>query len=327
MATVSRVLNHPESVLPETRTHVLNIMKENNYKPNYFARALNLGKTNTLMLLIPDIENPLYGKLLSGVEEVAVKKNHSVLICSFHNDKKIENEYLNMAKERNIDGMILVTSNMSQDELSNMSKDGLKYVLAGSSNSNFKSQCYINYEDGAKKLISHLLDLGHKNINFYLDKNAPNDNIHILKGYNKTISQYKYMPPATVNYISDNFKSAYIEAVKMIETGTLPDVVFTSSDEMAFGFIKAAQNNSLSIPEDFALCAFRDSSAASLIKPELTTVDQPARKLGLVAARMLFDIMEEQNEDEDFTQEIVLQPKLIIRKSCGNNKNIYELFE
>ena len=74
VATISRVLNHPEQVLPETRERVLAIMEANDYTPNWFARGLNLGRTNTIALLLPNIQSCLYQRIFSGVETVARSK-------------------------------------------------------------------------------------------------------------------------------------------------------------------------------------------------------------------------------------------------------------
>lgn len=74
VATVSRVLNHPELVQPETRAHILEVMARHNYTPNWFARRLNLARTNTIALLVPNIEGGINQKVVAGVESVATKK-------------------------------------------------------------------------------------------------------------------------------------------------------------------------------------------------------------------------------------------------------------
>ena len=74
VATVSRVLNHPEQVQPETREHVLAVMEQFHYTPNWFARGLNLGRTNTVALLVPTFEHGIYHRVITGVETVAAKK-------------------------------------------------------------------------------------------------------------------------------------------------------------------------------------------------------------------------------------------------------------
>ena len=96
VATISRVLNHPEQVLPETRDHVLAVMKEQNYTPNWFARGLNLGITKTIALLVPEIESETQQRIISGIETVARNKGYAVFFCNTHGDAQIEDESLRM---------------------------------------------------------------------------------------------------------------------------------------------------------------------------------------------------------------------------------------
>ena len=110
VATISRVLNHPEQVLPETRERVLAVMREQDYTPNWFARGLNLGKSNIISLLIPTIESSFYQQITSGIETISRSKGYAVFFCDTHSDEQIEAEYLKMAETRRIDGMILVCS-------------------------------------------------------------------------------------------------------------------------------------------------------------------------------------------------------------------------
>ncbi len=92
VATISRVLNHPEQVLPETREHVLSVMKACNYTPNWFARGLNLGRTNTIALLVPNVELQQFQQLISGVETVTRNKQYAVIFCHTGNDPALELE-------------------------------------------------------------------------------------------------------------------------------------------------------------------------------------------------------------------------------------------
>lgn len=117
VATISRVLNHPEQVLPETREHVLAVMKAQNYTPNWFARGLNLGRTNTIALLVPSIEVWLYQKLIAGIETVARNKRYAVIFCHTDSDPERELDYLKTVESRHIDGVVVVSSVLDGQQL------------------------------------------------------------------------------------------------------------------------------------------------------------------------------------------------------------------
>ena len=90
--------------------------------------------------------------------------------------------------------------------------------------------------------------------------------------------------------------------------------------------LKALQDEKIPVPERMALACLSDSSTCAILEPPLTALESPSRRLGMVAARMLFDNIEDNGEESIGPQEVILQPKLKIRRSCGNTKPIYELF-
>lgn len=327
VATISRVLNHPEVVQPETRERVLAIMKEYNYTPNWFARNLNLSRTKTISLMIPNIENVMFQKITAGVEQIAQKKDYTILLSTTHNKKKNELNYLNTIITRKVDGIILVSSTLDKNQLDRLNKEKIPFVFIGK-NEVFKDEnsCYINFEESSFKMTKHLVDMNHEVIDLVIDENAKTKSKYFVKGYEKAIKSVN-KELGNIHYCESSIEGGYLIAKKLIHLNKLPNAIFTTDDEIAFGIMKAAREENIDIPSKLAIAGFSNSPMCSLVTPELTSVEQPAKKLGMVAARMLFDII----EDEEFTlgtvQEIVLQSTIKIRKSCGNEKYIYELFE
>ena len=121
-------------------------------------------------------------------------------------------------------------------------------------------------------------------------------------------------------------RGGYITAQKLLQNSALPPALITVSDDQAFGIMKAAQDQQVLIPQQLALACLKDSPMCSIVSPALTSLELPCRRLGMVAARMLFDNIESGEEDSYGPQEVILQPKLKVRRSCGNTKQIYELF-
>jgi LacI family transcriptional regulator len=130
VATISRVLNHPEQVLPETREHVLAVMKEQNYTPNWFARGLNLGTTHTISLLIPNIESETNQRIISGIETIARSKGYAVFFCNTHGDRAIEEESLSMCENRRVDGVVLVSLHLPEERVQQARDNGIPAKIA-----------------------------------------------------------------------------------------------------------------------------------------------------------------------------------------------------
>lgn len=326
VATISRVLNHPELVMPETRDRVMAVMREQDYTPNWFARGLNLGKTNTIALLVPSIEYGLYQKVISGIETVANNKRNVVFLCNTRNDAAAELDYLKMFINRRVAGVVLVSSLLNDKQAELLTQAKIPCVHIGKHRlPGCNTICYIDYEEGAFRLTKHLISLSHQRIGIILDRAQARESEQIAAGYARALkeaglTEYLYSGENSV-------QGGYAAARKIIQGGSLPKAIVTVSDEQSFGVMKAAQDVNMAIPEDLALACMTDSPMCSIVSPPLTSLEQPAQRLGMVAARMLFDSIENEEFEIGVPQEMILQSKLKIRKSCGNTKYIYELFD
>ncbi len=326
VATISRVLNHPEQVQPDTKNHILAVMNKLNYQPNWFARGLNLGRTNTIALFVPNIENQRFVNLMTGVETVALKKNHTVFLCNTHANAEEERAYLKMVTDRKVDGIILVSSQLAHSEIASLLGSGCPWVHIGKREADFCSnQCFINYEAGAYQMTRHFIEMGHTSITLLLDSAPLSEIGQLIEGYRRALKELLSHSREQILYAKDTIQGGYLAAQKMLQNDSLPPALIASSNELAFGVMKAANDSHVSIPSEFALAGLSDSPMCSIVTPALTSLELPSRRLGMVAARMLFDLIED-NEESDIPQEIILQPQLKIRHSCGNTKHIYELF-
>lgn len=330
VATISRVMNHPEQVLPETRDHVLAVMREYNYTPNWFARGLNLGRTNTIALLVPNIKNRPYQELIEGIETVVRNKHFAVIFCHTSSDPARELEYLKMVESRRIDGVILVSSALKEEQVQAFVSTHIPCVHIGKkSGSAFDYTCYIDVEEGTFRLILHLHSLGHTSFGLLVDERFRGEADQMIDGCRRALYRTGLSDQALRIYsCSNSIHDAYNFGLRLFDTeGDPPRALITFSDDQAYGVLKAASDSDIAVPERLALATLMDSAMCSIVSPAVTGVEQPSARLGMVAARMLFDRIEGTGLEDSVPQEIVLQSKLKIRRSCGNRQHIYELFE
>ena len=174
-------------------------------------------------------------------------------------------------------------------------------------------------------MTTHLIKMGHSEIFLLVDKAPLVEMQQIADGYRRALRQHS--PGAGENILTaeDTARGGYLAMQKLLQNHTIPPALITASDDQAAGVMKAVLDEHISIPENMALACLTDSATCSILDPPVTALETPSRRLGMVAARMLFDSIE--GSDELYgPQEIILQPKLKIRRSCGNTKPIYELF-
>lgn len=321
VATISRVLNHPERVQNETKQHVLEVMQKLGYKPSWIARSLSVKKTGTIALFVPNIEDRRFVDMITGIETVAQEKDYTVLLCNTHADPEQELKYLNMAMKRQVDGIILVSSQLSS--LSPVLEAGFPWIHIGSrAPEPCQNLCLIHYEKGAYQMTSHLIQLGHRDISLLLDEAPLAEMGFITEGYLRALKEHGLSPHQEPVRTENSVQGGYLAAQKLIQSGCLPQAIITSSDEQAFGVARAAEEEHLQIPDRLALACLKDSQLCAIFSPPITALELPSHRIGLVAARMLFDCLEYETAPV-VPQEISLQPKLKIRRSCGNTAPIY----
>ena len=323
VATVSRVLNHPESVAPKTREKIQKIIDEEEYTPNWFAQGLNFKKTRTI-------------GLANAVEEVARQKGYITLICNIEKDPRREKEYIDQLMTRKVDGLILLYSTLNEEYASWIEEENVPAVLIGETRArdNWDS-VFVDCRAGAAEMTAHLIECGHRRIAMLCGKDPEPEAKAMLQGYKNVLKASGIKVDETLIYqVNNNIEGGYIGMKKMI--GRLPkkpDAVFASSDEIAFGAMDALKEMKLRVPEDIAVAGFGNDRMSSLMEPKVTTVELPYRKMGIYGARMLFDQIEEKEAKKEpkagkrrRARKIQLQTKMRVRKSCGHRERIGEMF-
>ncbi len=127
----------------------------------------------------------------------------------------------------------------------------------------------------------------------------------------------------------NSIEGGYLAASKLLKLKDRPEAIFVTSDIMAIGAMEKIKQSGLGIPQDIAVVGFDNLKISGYLEPKLTTVTKPMYRMGLVAARLLFDIMEDANDEnpeENEPQEILIQSKLKVRKSCGHKDRVKEIF-
>ena len=322
IATVSRVINHPEKVTDETREKIRAIIAQNNYIPNGEPKApRKIRKKNSIAVIVPSLS--LYRSLSEGISSICSNKNYSLLQCETGGNEKTLQTCLKSLFSQQIDGMILDTSCLNSHIRELLTEEGIPFVCIGGKKTALDVNCcYINYYDTAEKTAG------------LLQKN-PADTALLLTAF----------PGSDIaDQMEKGFRSVWKNSVTVRSAGNsplegfqfmqeyllqnpAPDVVFTQTDELALGVIKAAQEAGISVPGAMRVAGFDNASFSSFTDPEITSTEQPTYRLGMLAARMLFDILLDEDYFDIEAQEIALKGRLKIRQSCGNKKAIYQEYE
>ncbi|MBX4264245.1 LacI family DNA-binding transcriptional regulator [Clostridium estertheticum] len=311
--TVSRALNNSKEISKKTRELILKTCEEKGYIPNSAARSLILNKTNMIGLLIPDITNQYYAYVSKGVSSYLEKIGYGLVLCNSDRNKDNENRYIDFLAQKRVDGIILIPVKPKASDYKKIIAN-VPLVMAD----NYVKDLEVSYVGndnyvGARKIVSHMLRQGYRKIGVILGDESSTASNERLKGYKDILTENNIeisndiLLNSSANF-EDGFKLAQILINKKV------DAIFTINDSVAMGVMKYAHMNNILIPKDIGIAGYDDIEQASMLTVPLTTVHQKKFELGQIAAKIL---IEEINNHNTLKQTIILQPELVIRKSCN----------
>lgn len=324
--TVSRVINDSGYVSEETRDRVLEAVKKLNYRRNGVARSLKLQKTETVGLVIGDISNPFSTELANAIRESLSIRGYTLFICISEHSAKEDIAAFDSLVDHNVDGLIVATrSNKEGDaRLSSIADSGVPLVVVGRDfrHRSVASVSADNFQGGFEA-TQHLIDLGHKRIGFIGASYVNHTRLRRLQGYISALKKNKIAVDErliTGNKGTGTDAPGYsTEAIgyegmkRLLSLPKPPTAVFARNDFTAFGAMSAAKEAGKRIPEDIAIVGFDDTPLALHTAPSLTTVRQPMRLQGQLAAEMLLQKIGAVTESA--AERKVLDCELIVRES------------
>jgi LacI family transcriptional regulator len=316
IATVSRVLNSSEhKVNAETAEKVRQAVKELDYRPNALARALQMKKTMTIGVIIPDISNHYYAEIVRGIQSVADLEGYNIILQNTDRkqDQIVKSIYL--LREKIVDGIIFSGGTIDGYEpLSALKELRDRVVVIGRHDVDFPAIMVDNIA-GATQAVQHLIDSGHSRIGLIgwsEDSTTAKDR---LSGYKSALAQIScQFEPALVRQGTLTPESGYREAKVLLSLDERPTAIFAGNDQMAFGVIYAAIEMGLRVPEDLAVIGFDNIPLSSFFVPPLSTIEVPMFTLGAESMETLVSLM----AGKKVSRIKLHKTNLVIRKSTQN---------
>lgn len=316
IATVSRVINNkPEGISQERRKYIQKIIDETGYRPSGLARGLVTKKTSTIGLIISDISNPAYPLMARGVEDAAQANKYSMVLCNTNFKPEREKRYIDILKEKGVDGIILeISQGANKEYVRNILKNDIPIVLIDEPVINRNAYgVFVNNRKGGYIATKHIIELGHKRIACFTGPYSSLTAVERMEGYKQALSEAGL--PVDENIImSGAYKqeTGYRFMREVINLFKEVTAVFSTNDSIAMGVYKAVKAFGYKIPKDYSVVGFDDVYDMELIEPALTDVAQPAYEMGRAAVKMLIEIL---NGVKPRKKKIIFEPELIIRES------------
>ncbi len=315
MATVSRVVNGNPNVKPTTRKKVMEVIDRLGYRPNAVARGLASKKTTTVGVIIPDISNMIFAELARGIEDIAMMYNYNIILSNSDQNVDKELRLLNTMLGKQVDGLVFMSGNITEEHVSEFEKSPVPVVLAGSMEETGKiPSVNIDHEQAVYEAINNFIERGHKKIAMVIGPlHEPVNAEKKLVGYKRALSE------AGIEYNEDfvqegdyTYDSGIEAFEKFLESDIKPTAVFVASDEMALGVVHGAEDKGFVIPDDFEVITSENTKLSLMVRPQLTTIVQPLYDIGAVAMRLLTKLM---NKEEVPEHKVILPHRVEERAS------------
>lgn len=310
LATVSRVLNHPEKVKKATRDKVLRIIKEKGYKPNANARGLASRKSTTVAVIVPTLTRASIAESIQGIDDNAKKYGYTMRLF-INNDKENEKELWGDVIASSVDGILFMNDEMSDEvlELVDASPVPVVFVNAMAKSKQYSSVA-IDSEDCSYNITKQMIEKGNKKIVFITTSHFFSINELKVKGYKKAMKEAG-LEPVIIDSTGklDQNEIQYKEYL----TKNKPEVVLAVRDSMAISFMNTAIKMGIKVPEELQVIGFQNTRYSSLSNPKLTCVETPIYEIGSVAMAKLTEEM--QAEDDVKPVNTVIDYKIIWRDS------------
>lgn len=316
IATVSRVLNKSDKVVPETRTVVERALRELGYRPSRVARRLRMkdGRAHLVGLIIPDIQNPFYAEIARGVEDAAYAAEYALLLCNSDENLNKERFYLDVMTSESVDGVVLPPFDETDAAVIDLVKTGMPVVCVDRSLARVKTDLVeVDNYRGAFEAASHLIEKGHEHIGLIEGRMQVSTSRERRRGFLDALAAAGIAVRKDLMRVGDfRQESGRLLAGELLELRKPPTALFVFNNLMTVGALAAVHQRGLKVPKDVAILGFDDLPWAESLDPPLTVVRQPAYDVGRQAMELLLKRIMEPTRPPVTVR---LLPELVIRRS------------
>lgn len=315
VAAVSKVLRDAYGVSDTLRAKVRESMQRLGYRPHAAARGMR-GQTYTLGLMLPDLRNPFFADIMSGINAALERTQYQPLLGISQSAISTEEALLDAMIDRQMDGVVFVGPRLTAGQIA-ANAQRVPTVAVGFHTPDAREYDTVNNDDvlGAQLVVRHLAEGGYRNITMVSLKVDPPDRIAVTGereiGYHKAMTELGLGEHINVIRANQSMREAQVLARHLLKGPKRPDAIFCWTDFIAFEVISVAREIGLDVPGDVAVVGYDNTMFCDLAQNSLTSVDQSGELLGLQAARLLIERIKGRREAEHF----IVTPRIVARAS------------
>jgi LacI family transcriptional regulator len=315
ITTVSRVLNGKAEqyrIGKKSQQKIKEAAEELEYIPNYFASNLKSGKSRTIAIIVPSLTNPFFAGFASEINSEVRRFGYISIIGDSDENNETEKLELQQMVSRNIEGLIIAPCGNQFEHLKKLYEQGLPIVCIDRYFEHLDIP-YVSTDnyDGAVTATKHLIENGHSLITCIQGIQQSTPNLLRIKGFKDAMEDAGIK---SYNVVGDDFtiQNGYLETKLLLQQKEIPTAIFTLSNTIAMGCIKALKENNIRIPQDVSVITYDDHQYLDFLETPITCIAQPVSDISKIAIKFLFSRL---SNDENRTKQVLLKPEIKIKKS------------
>lgn len=313
-ATVSRVLNNSAVVREATRTRVLAVAEQLNYRPNRFAQGLAGGKTRTFGMIVSNIENPFFLDILHALEEAATRSGFELVYENTDYQPKRLAAAVDLMLARPLAGLALVVSETEPRAIQRLAGWGRPVVVFDiDAQGEHVTQIKTRYEKAMQRTVEYLYSLGHRRMAFVGHHGVLNPLRERESAFQRTVMRFANVESATATS-TDSPLGGRQAIHQLLASGFRPTAVICVNDFMAIGVLRELRDAGLRVPQDVSVTGFDNIQLSEYLYPALTTVNLPRGRI----AELIFQALNPARDGlRDAHSQTLIEPELVVRESTA----------
>lgn len=318
VSTISAALNGTDYVSVDMRARINKAIERLQYRPNDLARSLRLQRTHTLAVVVPDLSNSFYTEMVRGMKDYANAVNYTLLIGDSREHWSEERSYLDLFHRRRVDGVIRIPSMDDTGGEAGPLLGDIPVVYADRfPHADDACVACVGVDNirAAYDATRYLISLGHRRIAIISGPLTARSSADRVEGYRRALRAMRI--PLRRDYIRISESEAAgstRETIELLTNDDRPTAIFCANNTATLGALDAIQQLGMQCPDEISLMGFDDFQWSTLLRPRITMVRQPAREIGMTAARVLIDHIEDRGH---VSGDQLLPTQLMLRDSCA----------
>lgn len=319
ISTVSRVVNNSAGVAKGKSDAVFRAMRELNYQPNSFAKALVSNKSDTIGVVVGNLSEPFYGQMMQGVENVAHQYNKQLVVSAGHQNAELEREAIQSLINRRCDALIVHSKALTDYQLMELLENQPASVLINRQIPDIKDQCiYLDNRKMGQLVSQHLLEHGHKEVATIMASDALTDSADRQQGYKDALAAHGVISnPELQKSCQATPAAAYKATLDLLDSGIPFSAIFAFNGVMSAGAMKALRERKVQMPGDISVIGVGDGTLAHYLSPMLTIGHYPIMDMATTAAELAMHLCDKKHPKPE---KLIFDPVIMVGETVSQRR-------